>query len=200
MTTTSIQDRTPEFFSILAQAKKRQNNTKGPRSSLLSDGQKREANGSASGERRARSEFARNAAQVGRGISATMGKLEKLAQCTHTSSPWSLQKGYLLTLSVAKRKTLFDDRPVEISELTYDLALNSLCHYGAILGQILIVGRFIIKQDLASLNSQISNLQSLTQSLHPSASQPRSADQEGEILRPSKHVSLLPGSSFAPGG
>ncbi len=58
---------------------------------------------------------------------------------------------------VAKRKTLFDDRPVEISELTY-----------------------IIKQDLASLNSQISSLQTLTQSQHPSASQPRSADQEGQ--------------------
>ena len=58
---------------------------------------------------------------------------------------------------MAKRKTLFDDRPVEISELTY-----------------------IIKQDLASLNSQISSLQTLTQSLHPSASQPRSADQEGQ--------------------
>jgi syntaxin 5 len=58
---------------------------------------------------------------------------------------------------VAKRKTLFDDRPVEISELTY-----------------------IIKQDLASLNSQISSLQTLNQSLHPNASQPKSADQEGQ--------------------
>jgi syntaxin 5 len=58
---------------------------------------------------------------------------------------------------VAKRKTLFDDRPVEISELTY-----------------------IIKQDLASLNSQISTLQTLNQSLHPHASQPKSADQEGQ--------------------
>ena len=36
---------------------------------------------------------------------------------------------------MAKRKTLFDDRPVEISELTY-----------------------VIKQDLASLNQQISNM------------------------------------------
>ena len=42
---------------------------------------------------------------------------------------------------VAKRKTLFDDRPVEISELTY-----------------------IIKRDIASLNQQISQLQSITQS------------------------------------
>lgn len=39
--------------------------------------------------------------------------------------------------SVAKRKTLFDDRPVEISELTY-----------------------IIKQDIAQLNQQIAQLQS----------------------------------------
>ena len=86
MTNTSIQDRTPEFFSILAQAKKRQNAAKGPRNSLLSEAQKKEANGSATGERRARSEFARNAAQIGRGISATMGKLERLAQCTHILS------------------------------------------------------------------------------------------------------------------
>lgn len=39
---------------------------------------------------------------------------------------------------VAKRKTLFDDRPVEISELTY-----------------------IIKRDIASLNGQIAKLQPL---------------------------------------
>jgi syntaxin 5 len=62
-----------------------------------------------------------------------------------------------MCLTVAKRKTLFDDRPVEISELTY-----------------------IIKQDLASLNSKISSLQTLNQSLHPNASQPKSADQEGQ--------------------
>lgn len=41
---------------------------------------------------------------------------------------------------VAKRKTLFDDRPVEISELTY-----------------------IIKRDIASLNQQIAKLQSIVQ-------------------------------------
>lgn len=38
---------------------------------------------------------------------------------------------------MAKRKTLFDDRPIEISELTY-----------------------IIRQDIASLNNQIASLQS----------------------------------------
>lgn len=41
--------------------------------------------------------------------------------------------------TVAKRKTLFDDRPVEISELTY-----------------------IVKRDIASLNGQIAQLQSIS--------------------------------------
>lgn len=96
MVSTSIQDRTVEFRTILTQAQKRQNSSKvgSQRAALLSDAQKREANGSAGSagpagsagsEKRARSEFARNAVQVGRGITATMGKLERLAQC------WSLQ-------------------------------------------------------------------------------------------------------------
>lgn len=57
---------------------------------------------------------------------------------------------------MAKRKTLFDDRPVEISELT-----------------------FVIKQDLASLNQQIASLQALTLSQHPKSNRSK-ADQEGE--------------------
>ena len=44
-------------------------------------------------------------------------------------------------VAVAKRKTLFDDRPIEISELTY-----------------------IIRQDIASLNTQIASLQSYVRS------------------------------------
>ena len=52
---------------------------------------------------------------------------------------------------MAKRRTLFDDRPVEINELT-----------------------FVIKQDLSSLNQQIGALQTLTKQQHPKA------DQEGE--------------------
>lgn len=52
---------------------------------------------------------------------------------------------------MAKRRTLFDDRPVEINELT-----------------------FVIKQDLSSLNQQIGGLQALTRQQHPKA------DQEGE--------------------
>ena len=62
----------------------------------------------------------------------------------------------LLMRKVAKRKTLFDDRPVEINELTY-----------------------VIKQDLSSLNSQISSLQSLSKSQQTQTSK-SGAEQEGE--------------------
>ncbi|KAI2619786.1 putative ER-golgi SNARE complex subunit [Hypomontagnella submonticulosa] len=132
MAVASIQDRTAEFRSVLTQVQKRQASSKvgAQRRSLLTDSQKAAANGDAQPHRR--SEFARRAAEIGRGIAATMGKLEKLAQ-------------------LAKRKTLFDDRPVEINELT-----------------------FIIKQDLSSLNQQIGSLQALTRQQHPKA------DQEGE--------------------
>lgn len=47
---------------------------------------------------------------------------------------------------MAKRKTLFDDRPIEISELTY-----------------------IIRQDIASLNTQIASLQSYVRAQKPGA-------------------------------
>ncbi|KAK4077543.1 uncharacterized protein Triagg1_3875 [Trichoderma aggressivum f. europaeum] len=131
MAVASIQDRTAEFKSVLAQAQRRQNASKvgSQRRSLLNDAQKSAANGDA---RVRRSDFARKAAEIGRGISATMGKLEKLAQ-------------------LAKRRTLFDDRPVEINELT-----------------------FVIKQDLSSLNQQIGALQTMSKQQHPKA------DQEGE--------------------
>ena len=148
MAVNSIQDRTSEFRKILAEAQKQQARSKAgaQRQSLLTESQRRAANaspvqnGSADGgtrRRGARSEFARNAAQIGRGITGTMEKLERLAQ-------------------LAKRKTLFDDRPVEISELTY-----------------------VIKQDLASLNQQISSLQALQKSQKP-ASGGGGAEQEGE--------------------
>ncbi|KAF5512074.1 Integral membrane protein sed5 [Colletotrichum aenigma] len=131
MAVASIQDRTSEFQSVLAQAQRRKASSKlgAQQRSLLTDSQKAVADGDS---RPRRSEFARQAAQIGRGISATMGKLEKLA-------------------TLARRRTLFDDRPVEINELTY-----------------------IIKQDLSSLNQQIGNLQVLTRQQHPKA------DQEGE--------------------
>ncbi|KAI5860970.1 putative ER-golgi SNARE complex subunit [Durotheca rogersii] len=138
MAVASVQDRTAEFRSVLTQVQKRQATSKvgAQRRSLLTDAQKAAANGDAShSQQHRRSEFARRAAEIGRGIAATMGKLEKLAL-------------------LAKRKTLFDDRPVEINELT-----------------------FIIKQDLSSLNQQISGLQALTRQQHAHV---RGPDQEGE--------------------
>ena len=88
MAVASIQDRTAEFKSVLVQAQRRQNAAKvgSQRRSLLSDSEKVAANGDAKPRR---SDFARKAAEIGRGISATMGKLEKLAQ---RKSPF--ERGY----------------------------------------------------------------------------------------------------------
>ena len=93
MVTTSIQDRTSEFRAVLVQAQKRLNSNKAgsQRQSLLTEAQKIAANGSANGDTKAsrkgaRSEFARRAAEIGRGISGTMEKLERLAQCTRVFS------------------------------------------------------------------------------------------------------------------
>lgn len=148
MTVNSIQDRTTEFQAILAQAQRRHATSKGgaQRQSLLSEAQKKaNTNGqSAVNPRRQRSEFARQAAAIGRGIAGTVTKLERLAQ-------------------LAKRKTLFDDRPVEIAELTY-----------------------VIKQDLAALNSQIAALQQLPGMNVSRASNP--ANQEAEH---NKNVMML---------
>ncbi|KAH7078271.1 syntaxin-5 [Paraphoma chrysanthemicola] len=131
----SIQDRTDEFRSILAQAQKRQAQSKtgAQRQSLLSAQEKAQANGST---QRQRSEFARNAAEVARGVASTMQKLERLSQ-------------------LAKRKTLFDDRPVEFDELT-----------------------FVIKQDMTALSGQVQSLQAMNSKQHPRAKP--GVDQEGE--------------------
>ena len=70
----SVQNRTGEFQAILAAAKRRQATAKvgSQRRSLLTDAQKSAADVDAKPKR---SEFARKAADIGRGISATMGKL-----------------------------------------------------------------------------------------------------------------------------
>lgn len=137
-TTHSIQDRTPEFHSILAQAQKslaKQRKGGSQAQPLLSS----KSNGTAPAPtRKERSEFARNAANIGRGISATMGKLQRLAE-------------------LAKRKTLFDDRPVEIAELTY-----------------------VIKQDLAGLNQSIGGLQQMSKQQQQQHTGQKGAEQEGE--------------------
>lgn len=100
MAMTNMQDRTAEFRSVVKQAQKRQASAKvGSRRNLLTDSQKAAADGTQAGPQR-RSEFARRAAEIGRGIAGTMGKLEKLAL-------------------LCRKKTLFDDKPIEINELTF---------------------------------------------------------------------------------
>ena len=80
----SIQDRTGEFHAILGQAQKRiaSNKAGAQRQALLSDAQRKQANGSADGPGgKRRSEFARRAVEIGRGITATTAKLQRLAEC-----------------------------------------------------------------------------------------------------------------------
>lgn len=91
MVRNSIQDRTAEFRAVLAQAQKSRNTTKvgAQRQSLLTESQRSAANGSpngaAHGQRKgARSDFARRAAEIGRGITGTMEKLGRLAERTFT--------------------------------------------------------------------------------------------------------------------
>jgi len=58
---------------------------------------------------------------------------------------------------VAKKKTLFDDNPVQVNELT-----------------------FVVKSDLSQLNQSIAALQVMSQQMHPKKNK---ADQEGEHNR-----------------
>lgn len=82
----NVQDRTNEFQSILQHANRSKKlSQKRP---LLSASEKNEANGRPQSAK-SRSLFASEAAKIGRGISGTMAKLERLAL-------------------LAKRKTLFD--------------------------------------------------------------------------------------------
>ncbi|XP_073248862.1 syntaxin-5-like [Porites lutea] len=108
---TTCRDRTSEFISAVKSLQSRQgNNFTGGRL----DHQR--PNGFQ------KSQFFVIAKHIGKDISNTFAKLEKLA-------------------ILAKKKSLFDDRPMEIQELTY-----------------------IIKQDINSLNQQIAQLQELVRS------------------------------------
>lgn len=116
MTTSSIQDRTAEFKAVLAQAQKNRNSTRvgAQRQSLLTDAQRRAANGSPNGEtkgprRGARSEFARKAAGIGRGITGTMEKLERLAQCMSYRLLVSTNKVRRKSLAIGLYAWIFTD-------------------------------------------------------------------------------------------
>ncbi|XP_046876315.1 syntaxin 5A, like [Hypomesus transpacificus] len=104
----SGRDRTNEFQSVCRSLQSRQNGV--------------QANKPALSAIRQGSDFTLMAKRIGRDLSNTFSKLEKLT-------------------ILAKRKSLFDDKAVEIEELTY-----------------------IVKQDINSLNKQIAQLQGLVRS------------------------------------
>ncbi|TFK30844.1 integral membrane protein sed5 [Coprinopsis marcescibilis] len=104
---TSFQDRTNEFRTCVDSIRNR--------SAVAQKGESRQRL-LQNGKQAPKSEFTRMATSIGKDISSTSLKLNKLAQ-------------------LAKRKTLFDDRPVEISELT-----------------------FIVKQDISNIKRQITDL------------------------------------------
>ncbi|SPC63698.1 probable syntaxin, vesicular transport protein [Ustilago sp. UG-2017b] len=85
-------------------------------------------------------EFARRAQAIGKDIASTTAKLQRLAQ-------------------LARRKTLFDDRPVEISELTY-----------------------IIKHDIAAINKQLADLQAFNKANQSGKSADRAEEHRGNVV------------------
>ena len=77
--------------------------------------------------------------------------------------------------AVAKRKTLFDDRPVEISELTY-----------------------IIRQDISALNAQIAQLQQYVRNQQAAvASGKGKAKAEGQVEEHNTNVVMMLQSRLA---
>lgn len=104
MAVSRIQDRTVEFQAVVQQAARRQAQAKGGAgataqkkrsmmfSSASTDAQREQAqpllgpdgHPDPSGRQSSRSEFARRAAEIGRGISSTMAKLERLALRTYS--------------------------------------------------------------------------------------------------------------------
>ncbi|KPP67038.1 syntaxin-5-like [Scleropages formosus] len=104
----SCRDRTQEFLSVCKSLQNQRNGLQRDKQALSAI--------------RQRSDFTLMAKRIGRDLTNTFAKLEKLT-------------------ILAKRKSLFDDKAVEIEELTY-----------------------IIRQDIGSLNKQIAQLQELVRS------------------------------------
>lgn len=130
-----VQDRTNEFRACVESIR---NRSSIPRKGDESKQRLLQSQGKVPGSK---SEFSRMASAIAKDISNTTIKLGKLAQ-------------------LAKRKTLFDDRPVEISELTY-----------------------IIKQDIANINKQIAALQSYVKQQNATNAQ----SAEGKQLEEHNH-------------
>ncbi|VVT45510.1 uncharacterized protein SAPINGB_P000774 [Magnusiomyces paraingens] len=127
----AIQDRTNEFRSCIASLSKLNNaTTASSRQGLLNDSSSRyaptsldsDSSHTSSSSSSPKSQFAIRAASIAREIEDTTAMLQRLAL-------------------LARRKTLFDDKPVEISELT-----------------------FVIKQKVSKINKSIADLQAYVKS------------------------------------
>ncbi|KAJ3122908.1 cis-Golgi t-SNARE syntaxin [Nowakowskiella sp. JEL0407] len=110
----NIRNRTQEFFSAVDSLQSRGGYSSNEKAGLL-------GTNSTTATLKNKTDFTRMASGISRDINNTVTKLQKLMQ-------------------LAKRKTLFDDRPVEINELIY-----------------------IIKQDIAKVNKHIASLQTYMQ-------------------------------------
>ena len=62
-----------------------------------------------------KSEFTQMATSIAKDINSTSLKLNKLGQCMPLFLPYQYGGAEAFLVAVARRKTLFDDRPVEIS-------------------------------------------------------------------------------------
>ena len=102
-----LQDRTNEFHSCVESIRSR--------SSLPAKGPSKQRRLDDKARADSKSEFTRMASVIGKDISATTVKLGKLAQCGHVYPFIRFAALKHTWLIVARRKTLFDDRPVEIS-------------------------------------------------------------------------------------
>ncbi|KAK0538992.1 Integral membrane protein SED5 [Tilletia horrida] len=153
----SPRDRTAEFHTAVSHIRQRTAGSAapGPRQaaagphaggagagSSSSSSSKAGAGASTNKPRGKAQEFAVRAGGIAKDISSTTAKLERLAQ-------------------LARRKnTLFDDRPVEISELTY-----------------------IIKHDIAAINKQLADLQAFNRSHASGAAGAGSSKDKGDEHR-----------------
>ncbi|CBQ68012.1 probable syntaxin, vesicular transport protein [Sporisorium reilianum SRZ2] len=125
----SVKDRTSEFHGLVESIASR--STQPAKQKLL--------NPNAPGAS-PKGEFARRAQAIGKDIASTTAKLQRLAQ-------------------LARRKTLFDDRPVEISELTY-----------------------IIKHDIAAINKQLADLQAFNKANKSGKAADRAEEHRGNVV------------------
>lgn len=120
----SLRNRTNEFHSTVDLIQSRQHQNAAHNEKLL----RREEHSNVK-----KSEFSQMAALISREIASVSGKLDRLGKCTYLNK--FLCSAIIPMSLVARSKTLFDDRPVEIQELTH-----------------------VIKTDIARLNENIARL------------------------------------------